>query len=41
MKPNTINIGPKRLAGRLRSQYKPMNTDPRMKSAFWAASHPG
>src|SRR3954468_21173520 len=41
MNPKPINIGPKRLCGRRRYQYKPATTGPRMKSAFCAASQPG
>src|SRR4051794_18372613 len=39
--PKQIRIGPKRLCGRCRSQYRPINTGPKMKSAFCAASQPG
>src|SRR5918994_7503826 len=41
MNPKPMSIGPKRLCGRRRYQYKPAMTGPRMKSAFCAASQPG
>jgi len=34
MNPKPMSIGPKRLCGRRRHQYKPATTGPRMKSAF-------
>src|SRR5215211_7856072 len=40
-KPNAISIGPKRLSGRRRTQYRPTNTGPRTRSAFCTASQPG
>ena len=39
--PQAISIGPNRLCGRRRIQYKPVSTGPTTKSAFWAASHAG
>src|ERR687893_359552 len=41
MAPKAMSIGPKRLCGRRRHQYKPATTGPRMKSAFCTASQPG
>src|SRR3954449_4473170 len=41
MAPKPMSIGPKRLRGRRRYQYKPATTGPRTKSAFWTASQPG